>query len=226
MANVIHPTAILEGNIQLGDNNEIGPYCVLRGPLKVGDSNLIGPHVAIGTPGQDTRNPRYDSSNCAIEIGSHNIIREFTAIQKPCYRDLTSIGDHVYLMQSVHIPHDAILQDKVVVTPMVVCGGIVRILKGANLAIGASVHQYTVVGHYAIVGMGAPLSKNLRPFSKYVPRSPVSVNEYAISKHGFDTYREEITEYVLHNVRPRSDALLELIDEFETFSRNSGRDIL
>ncbi len=223
--NKIHPTAVIEGKVEIGEGNEIGPYSVLYGPLELGNGNWIGPHVTIGTPGQDTRNPRYDSSESKIQIGSNNIIREYTAIQKPCYRDITKIGDRVFLMQSVHVPHDAVIQDDVVITPMVVMGGIVRVLAGANLAVGCSVHQYSVIGHYSIVAMGAALTKNLRPFSKYVPGKAISVNDYAIDKYAFGEVREEIYAYLLEGVRPRDARLLQIVDEFESVSAESGRSV-
>jgi UDP-N-acetylglucosamine acyltransferase len=221
--NLIHPTAIISGDVKLGDGNEIGPYCVLYGPLVIGDGNLIGPHVTIGTPGQDTRNPRYDSSQSRIEIGNDNIIREYTAIQKPCYRDVTRIGNRVYIMQSVHVPHDAIIHDDVVLTPMVVMGGIVNILQGATLAVGCSVHQYSVVGHYSIVAMGAALAKNVRPFSKYVPRNAVSVNDYAVKKFGFEDVRDQIAAYLFDKVSPTDARLVKIVEEFEQLSLESRR---
>ena len=221
--NKIHPTAIIEGKVELGEGNEIGPYSVLYGPLELGNGNWIGPHVTIGTPGQDTRNPRYDSSNARVQIGNNNIIREYTAIQKPCYRDLTKIGDRVFLMQSVHVPHDAVIHDDVVITPMVVMGGIVRVLAGANLAVGCSVHQYSVIGHYSIVAMGAALTKNIRPFSKYVPGKPISVNDYAIEKYAFGNVRDEIYAYLLDGIKPTDERLLQIVEEFESLSTESGR---
>jgi len=223
LSNLIHPTAIISGDVTLGDGNEIGPYCVLYGPLVIGDGNLIGPHVTIGTPGQDTRNPRYDSSQSRIEIGNDNIIREYTAIQKPCYRDVTRIGNRVYIMQSVHVPHDAIIHDDVVLTPMVVMGGIVNILQGATLAVGCSVHQYSVVGHYSIVAMGAALAKNVRPFSKYVPRNAISVNDYAVKKFGFEDVRDQIAAYLFDKINPTDARLVKIVEEFEQLSLESGR---
>lgn len=225
MSNTIHPTAIIQGNVIIGEGNEIGPYSVIYGPLTIGDRNWIGPHVTIGTPGQDTRNPRYDSSDSRIEIGSDNIIREYTAIQKPCYRDVTHIGNRVFIMQSVHVPHDAIIQDDVVITPMVVMGGIVNILQGANLGVGCSVHQYSVVGHYSIVAMGSALAKNVRPFSKYVPRKSTSVNDYAVKKYGFEEVREEIVAYLMDTIQPTDARLVKIVNEFEQLSAQSGRDV-
>jgi UDP-N-acetylglucosamine acyltransferase len=225
MSNKIHPTAIIEGAVELGDNNEIGPYTVIRGPVSIGDGNWIGPHVTIGMPGQDTRNPRYDCTQARIRIGHHNIIREYTGIHKPCYRDITSIGNNVFLMQSVNINHDAIIHDDVVITPMVALAGICTILNGANLALGCAVHQYGVIGHYSIVAMGAVVTKNVRPFSRYIPDKPVSVNEYAVQKFGFDDLADEIAAYVLEQARPTTPRLLSLVEEFERLSDESSRPV-
>lgn len=133
--NKIHSTALLSPDVQLGDGNEILPYTVLQGPLTLGNDNIIGPHVVIGTPRGDTREPRYDSSGSPICIGDSNIIREFCAVQKSVYGEETTMGSHVFLMQSVHVPHDALIEDQVVVTPLVSIGGSAKILQGANLGI-------------------------------------------------------------------------------------------
>jgi len=225
MNNNIHPTAIIDSRVTIGSNNVILPYTIIYGPTEIGDDNIIGPNVVIGMPGQDTRNPRYDSSNCFIKIGSRNIIREFTSIQKPCYEDITLIGDDVYLMQSVHIPHDTHISNKVVVTPMCVVGGITRILEGANLGMGSTINQYNVIGQYSIVATGAAVMKNVKPFSRYIPYKPISVNEYAIKKFGFEKYLDEISAYVLEDMKPTSDMIVQLINEFNEKHQKSGREI-
>lgn len=220
--NKIHPTAIIGDNVILGKGNKILPYTIINGPTEIGDDNIIGPHVVIGSPGQDTRNPRYDSSNSFIKIGSRNIIREFCAIQKPCYEDITSIGDDVFLMQSVHIPHDAIIKDKVVITPMCVLAGISILLEGANLGMGSTVNQYTVIGQYSIVATGAAAMRNVKPFSRYIPGRRISVNSYAIKKYNFEQYTDEITDYVLRGIYPKSSIIKSIVNEFITYHDKSG----
>lgn len=224
MANIIHSTAIIGSEVELGDGNEIGPYTTIFGPTQIGNNNIIGPHVVIGTPGQDTRNPRYDSTRCRIIIGNDNIIREFTAVQKPCYRDITVIKNRVYLMQGVHVPHDAVIHDDVVITPHVALGGISVLLPGVNIALGCTVHQYSVLGHYAIAGMGASVIKNIPPFGKYVPGKPLGVNHYAIDKFGFGAERDEIEAYLLEGRRPTMPRLVAIVSEFEQLAAVSRRD--
>lgn len=223
--NEIHPTAIIGDNVKLGKGNKILPYTIILGPTEIGNDNIIGPHVVIGSPGQDTRNPRYDSSNSFIKIGSRNIIREFCAIQKPCYENITSLGDDIFLMQSVHIPHDAQLSNKVVITPMCVLAGITRILEGANLGMGATINQHCVVGQYSIVATGAAVMKNIKPFSRYIPGKSISINDYAIKKFGFEDLRPEIEAYVLDGIQPSSVILKEIIEEFNKLHLLSKRDL-
>ncbi len=221
--NEIHSTAIIGENVKLGKGNKILPYTIIYGPTEIGDDNIIGPHVVIGTPGQDTRNPRYNSDDCFIKIGSRNIIREFTGVQKPCYEDITSLGDDIFLMQSVHISHDSYLEDKVVITPMCVLAGLTKLLKGANLGMGATINQYCVLGQYSIVATGAAIMKNVKPFSRYIPNKPISVNHYAIKKYGFDKHEVEISEYVLNDIKPSSKEILDIVNHFNKFHISSKR---
>ncbi len=223
--NNIHPTAIIDDRVVLGKKNTILPYTIIYGPTEIGDNNIIGPHVVIGTPGQDTRNPRYDSSNAFIKIGNRNIIREFSAIQKPCYEEVTLIGDDVFLMQGVHIPHDAHVSNKVVITPLCVLAGITRILEGANLGMGCTINQYSIIGQYSIVATGAAVMKNVKPFSRYIPNKPASVNHYALKKFGFENYSDEIIEYVLNDVKPTAPEVLDIVSIFESLHIKSGRDL-
>jgi UDP-N-acetylglucosamine acyltransferase len=223
--NDIHSSVIIEGNVKIGVGNKIYPNTIIYGPTIIGDNNIIGPNVIIGMFGQDTRNPRYDASESIIIIGNNNIIREFTSIQKPCYKDVTLLGNNIYLMQSVHIPHDAIIEDNVVITPMCVLAGITRIMKGANLGMGSTVTQYCVVGQYSILATGASAMKNIKPFSRYLPGKNISVNEYAIKKYGFEQYTEEIKGYVLSGEKPKSAEIIKIINDFEEFHFLSGRQL-
>ena len=221
--NNIHSTTIIDSRVQIGKNNLIHPNTIIYGPTEIGDDNIIGPNVVIGMPGQDTRNPRYDSSNGKVIIGNRNIIREFTSIQKPCYESLTVLGDDIFLMQGVHIPHDAQISNKVVITPMCALAGITRILEGANLSMGCTINQYGVIGHYSIVAMGAAVMKNVKPFSRYIPNKPITVNEYAIKKFGFQEYFDEIYEYVINDALPKSKIILDIVNEFNSKHIKSGR---
>lgn len=207
----------------MGTRNVIHPYCVLTGPLEIGDDNVIGPLAVIGSPGQNTRDRHYDSTQSKIVIGNGNIIREHVAIQKPYATEMTFIGDNTYLMHNVHIPHDATIQNDVAIAPGVALAGHVTIMRGANIAIGCSVHQHSVVGPYAMAGMGSAIIKNIKPFSRHIPGHPISINQYAIAKFGWNKHIEEISNYVLDNLIPFSNKIINIIKDYDYRHANSCR---
>jgi len=223
--NKIHKTVIIEGDVKIGMNNEIMPYSVLIGPLEIGDDNWIGPHVVIGTPGEDTKDPRHDCSEKLIIIGNRNIFREHVAIQKPCYEDLTIINDDCFFMHGSHIPHDARISSQVTLAPNVVVGGLTKLLLGSNIGMGAALHQHSIIGHYSIVATNAAVIKNVKPFSRYIPGKPISINTYAIKKYGFAEFENEIIDYVLNNVMPKSNVIERIVAEFNYLHKLSGRRI-
>ena len=127
-------------------------------------------------------------------------------------------------MQSVHIPHDAHVYDKAVITPMCVLAGIVKVLEGANLAIGCSVNQYTIVGQYSIAAAGAVVMKNIKPFSRFIPGKQISVNKYAIEKYGFGAFEKEIEAYVLNDVAPFSIPIKTIVETFDYWVAKYGHE--
>ena len=49
----IHPTAIVDPQVEIGAGTIIGPYSVVIGPCRIGERCWIGPHCVIGTTGED-----------------------------------------------------------------------------------------------------------------------------------------------------------------------------
>ena len=220
--NIIHPTAIIGSNVILGNGNKIGAYAIIEGNTIIGDNNYIGPHTAIGVEPTDTKYIDFKFGIPQLIIGNNNIIREFCVIEQPCYEEKTHIGNNVFLMQGVHLSHDNILFDKVVITNQCVVGGIAKILEGADLGMACTVNQYTVIGQYSIVATNSACMKNVKPFSRYIPNKPNSVNYYAIKKYGFDEYTKEIENYVLQNIQPTSSKIKQIIEEFDYWVNKYG----
>lgn len=215
MNNNIHPTAIIGDNVILGSNNDIGPYTIIEGNTIIGDNNKIGPFVNIGCKPTDTKHIQYDEYQKKIRIGNNNIIREYCLIEQPCYEEETIIKNNVFIMQGAHVSHDVQVFDDSVITNMSVLAGIVKVLKGANIAMGVTINQYTVIGHYSISATGAAVMKNVRPFSRYIPGKPISVNYYAIKKYDLEEYTKEIENYVLDSVPMISKKMKTITDEFD-----------
>jgi len=225
MGNEVHPSAVLIGEVEFGENNTVHPFATIIGPVRFGSGNVIGPSSVIGMPAADSRNRGYDASRAKIVIGDDNIIREFVSVQKPSRTEVTALGSRVFIMPGVQVQHDDRVSDDVVIMANAAVAGIVSILPGASVAMGATIHQYSVIGHYSMIGMGAPVVKNVKPFSRYVPRKPITLNEYAITKFGFEAERDEIAAYVLDGAAPTTNRLCSIIGEFEKLHSESRREL-
>ena len=127
-------------------------------------------------------------------------------------------------MHDVNFLHDNLVQDNVVITNQCVVAGIAKILKGADLGMGCTINQYSVIGQYSIVATGAPCMKNVKPFSRYIPNKPLTVNTYALKKFGFVENTDEITAYVMEDVKPTTKRISEIVEEFDYWVKKYGHE--
>ena len=139
--NLIHKTAIINWDrVQLGKGNTIGPYtCIGTEP----------PNISQVSDG-------------IIKIGDRNNICEYVTIHLPTISEVgTTIGNNNILMSSAHIGHDCVLEDDIVLCNNAAVAGHSRIMSGSTLALNSSVHQFKVVGSWAMVGMNTCLNKSI-----------------------------------------------------------------
>jgi UDP-N-acetylglucosamine acyltransferase len=190
-ANLIHPTAIVGPNVKMGTGNYIGPYCVLSGDIRIGDNNRFISHVSVGSPPEHRRfnmDPAAFDSIGTITIGSNNTFFEFVSINHPM-KELTSIGSHCFILGHVYVPHDCVIEDGVTIANGCMIGGHSILMKGCNLGFSVSVHQWTTIGPYAMLGMGSIVLDDVPPFFVYVGTGPqrLRLNSVGLSRSGYDT---------------------------------------
>jgi UDP-N-acetylglucosamine acyltransferase len=176
----IHPTAILEGDITIGANTEIGAGCYLKGPLVIGSNNKIGMYVMIGLDAEHATKP----SLGRVIIGDNNTIREFVTIQRGIGDRETEIQNNCFLMAYSYIAHDSLIESDVIFSAKVALAGHCRILQGAIVGLGAVCHHYSTIGQYAFVGMGSVVNKDVPPFCVCVgnPLHFLRLNTEALNK--------------------------------------------
>jgi len=209
--NSIHPSAVIGPEVQLGDNNIIGPNCVLLGPLMVGDENWIGPGVAIGTPPQSrgyehTRPWDQVQGGSGITVGSRNIIREFATVQSPT-KGKTVIGDDCFIMTQAHVPHDAWIGSRVTMANSTHIAGHCVIQDDVNLGLASTIHQFTVIGRGAMVGMGSIVTRHVPPYALTFgsPSKPQGCNRVGMLRQGYedsviDSLDKSLKGYVSSNI--------------------------
>ena len=179
----IHPTAILEGDIRLpeDDSVEIGPYVVLRGTIVLGSRTRIEPHATVqgevtmgegntighgAVIGGDPQDLSFDrATSSGVVIGSGNTFREYATVHrstKPGGR--TVVGDGNFLMAGAHIGHDCVLGNRNVLANNVLFGGHIQTGDDAFLGGGSVYHQFVRIGDRAMAQGNAGFSQDLPPF--------------------------------------------------------------
>src|ERR1041384_4642223 len=75
----IHPTAIIEDNVEIGPDCEISAYAVIKRYTRLGARNRVFEHAVIGGEPQDVT---FKGEASYLEIGDDNIIREYCTFHR------------------------------------------------------------------------------------------------------------------------------------------------
>ena len=208
MAN-IHPTAILEGDIELGEGVEIGAYTILKGNIKIGDGTKIGSRVSIYhnveigknceihdgcVIGDAPQHLKDRGESGKVVIGDNTVLREFVTVNRGTGFDRreTRIGNNVFLMAYVHIAHDCVVGDNVIMANAATLGGHVVVENNVFMGGLSAVQQKCRVGAYAMVGGLSGVNRDVPPFTRAVGQHVdlKGLNFVALKRAGFP--REEI----------------------------------
>lgn len=230
----IHPTALVSPDVEIGRGTIIGPFATIVGPCSIGDDCWIGPSTVIGTTGEDVGSmivqsipiegapPSADelwfgSHGIGVVIGDRTIIREFTTINSGTRRP-TTIGSDVFVMNSSYVAHDVILGDRVRLSPHAAMGGHSTAFSDANIGMNASVHQYRVVGHAAMVGMQSAVIEDVRPLElvKGVPARGGAVNRIWLERSGVEA---DDIEAIARHLAGRGEMPVRFAAEFSEWER-------
>lgn len=210
----IHPTAIVEDSVSLGEGVKIGPYAVLQGPSEIGDGCEFGTHtvvhpfvrmgqacrlhtgVSLGDTPQDLGFPGEESY---VRIGDRCIFREETTVHRgSAPGSETVIGDEILMMVNSHVGHNCRVGNQVILANGVLLAGHVTIGDGVFLAGNCSVHQFCRVGRLAMMGGHSAVSQDLMPFCTTVPgrvNVVMGLNVVGMRRAGLNgTRRKEVKE--------------------------------
>lgn len=168
MAN-IHKLAVVSEKAKLADDVEIGPFCVIgdnveigsgttlkshivvEGITKIGKNNKIFPFSTIGVAPQDLK---FSNEPSEVIIGDNNTIREHVTIHLGTKDGAmkTIIGSNCLLMVGVHIAHDCVVRDRVILANNATLAGHVEV--GDDVVIGglSAIHQFVRIGKGAMIG--------------------------------------------------------------------------
>lgn len=205
---LIHPTAIIDKQVELDSTVSVGPFSVLRGMLKIGAGTKIESHVVIGSEhgsvtmgknnhifsgavvGGPPQDLKFKGERTSLEIGDGNTIREFVTLNVGTATGggVTRIGSHNLLMAYVHVAHDCQIGNNIVIANSTNFAGHVTVEDNVRIGGVCSFNQFIRIGKFSFIAGDSAVNKDIIPFSIAQGKYAVSraANVIGLERSGFD----------------------------------------
>jgi len=208
----VHPSAVVANDVTLGSDVKIGPNCVVGSGVSIGDSSVLDANVVIGRDVVIGKNNRFfpngviggepqvlglstDTKTGGLVIGDGNVLREQVTIHPSIYPDKdTKIGNDNLLMIGVHIGHDCVLEDKLVLSNYVQLAGHCKIETGVWFSAMVLLHQFITIGRWCYASGLAGINRDIPPFlvvSGHYPPTVRGVNKRGLLRAGLDEAQQQ-----------------------------------
>ena len=203
----VHSSAVVDSSARLGENVTVGPNCVIGSGTQIGDGTVLYANVVIGEDVTIGKNNQF-FSNCVVGgrpqilgadadakignlvIGDSNTIREQVTIHPSMHPgETTKIGSENLLMIGVHIGHDCVLEDNIVMSNYVQLSGHCQIGTGVWLSGMVLLHQFVTIGKWCYAAGLAGVNHDVPPFmivSGHYPLAVRGVNKRGMIRAGLD----------------------------------------
>ncbi len=181
MSSRIHPHAIIHPTATLGEDVEIGPFAVVGPNVSIGDRAKLLPHCHIvarttigadclictsAVVGGDPQDLKFKGEDTDLIIGNRSRIGEFATVNRGTGvgGGKTVIGDDCMIMAYVHIAHDCIIGNNVVLTNSTQLAGHIRIEDRAWISGGCMVHHFVTIGTMSFVAPCSGVGIDIPPY--------------------------------------------------------------
>ncbi len=159
----IGPFCIVGPGAWLGAGVRLASHVVIEGLTDIGEGCVVHPYACLGGPPQHSG---HRGEPTRLTIGERNIIREQVTMHcgTAMGRGVTTVGSDGFFMVGVHIGHDCVVGDKVIMANNATLGG--HVVVGDHVIMGglSAVHQNTRIGRHAFVGGMAGVNHDVIPF--------------------------------------------------------------
>lgn len=158
----VHPTAIIENDVEIGPDCEIGAYAVIKRFTRLGARNRVFEHAVIGGEPQDVK---FGGETSYLEIGDDNLIREFCTFHRANGPgETTRIGSRNFFMVGVHVAHNCVIGDDNIFANEVALAGHIKIEDHVFLSNNVGAHQFVRMGRFAMIGGKSKIVQDVLPF--------------------------------------------------------------
>lgn len=174
------------GNAVIGDNTHIHSNAMIYPDTTIGSGCQIFPGAIIGIVSQDLK---YKGEPTTTTVGNNTIIREYVTIHKgTADRMTTSVGNNCLLMAYVHVAHDCIIGNNVIIANSVGLSGHITVEDFAIIEGMCGTQQFITIGAHSFVAGFSQIRKSVPPFVRCArePMQFIGVNTIGLSRRGFD----------------------------------------
>ena len=138
---------------------------------------------------------KFEGEKTTVEIGDRTTIRECVTINRGTKAyGKTTLGEDCLIMAYVHIAHDCIIGNRVILVNSVALAGHVEVGDWAIISGLSAVHQFVKIGNHVMVGGGAMVRKDVPPMITAAgdPLTYAGVNSVGLRRRNFSN--EEIRQ--------------------------------
>jgi len=233
------PFTFIEADVVIGNNCWIGPNVTILDGARIGDNCRIFPGAVISAIPQDLK---FAGEITTAEIGHNTTVRECVTINRGTqYAGKTVVGNNCLLMAYVHVAHDCLLGDNVILANCVNLAGHVIIDDFAILEGFVGVQQFVRIGTHSFIAANSFVRKNVPPYIKAArePLAYAGINSVGLTRRGFSRqtihHIQDVYRYIFVMGLSVSKALDMIENEVQqspetelitTFIRNSPKGIL
>ena len=200
---MIHRTALVDPTAELGADVSVGPYSIIGPRVTIGPRSHLAAHVVVernarigdgvkigyGTViGSDPQDLKYKGEETWVEVGAGTIIREYCTVNRgSTATGKTTVGQRCFLMTYVHIAHDCVIGNDVIMANGVQMAGHVTVDDRAIISGLVPIHQFTRIGTYAFVGGASRVNQDVPPYTKAAgnPVHLYGLNSVGLQRAGF-----------------------------------------
>lgn len=203
MASKIHPSAVVESTVELGNDVQIGPFAYVGGKVRLGDGCVLHHHASVegntvlgngceiypfASIGAKTQDLKFKGGNPGTRIGERNVFREYVSIHAATNDgDFTVVGSDNNLLAYTHVAHDCTLGNHIVASNNVGIAGHVVVEDYVTLGAVSGIHQFCRIGAYSMVSGYAKVVQDVAPFfiADGQPAVIRSLNKVGLERRGF-----------------------------------------
>ncbi len=182
---VIEAFTTIYDDVVIGDNTRIGPNVTIYPGTRIGSGCEIYPGSVIGAIPQDLK---FSGEYTTCEIGNNTKIRECVTIHRGTSDKMkTVVGDNCLLMGYVHVAHDCIIGNNVILANYTGLSGHVRIDDFAILEGKVAAQQFMHIGAHSFIAGASLIRKNVPPFVRAArePLSYAGINAVGLRRRNF-----------------------------------------